>query len=268
MCLTDVLSNCLATNAGCPTGDPKTLIPCSSKPIPGPDPFHHCGCWVICLPPSKISCQMRISEVSVRCRRARISAGADARAVSILHQIPPFTFFFQKIQNSESVHSKKMNNRPGGHSQTQPPSLTKPERDTYLASTSTSAEEGVGPSDPNATRRSRRERANALAALQAKRQLQRHNRACRARLLVALGRPRTFALANCRRKSWHSPNHLTWRNRVDDPSTSSTSQSGRSPDFGPGEEFERPNTSLIGSTLLWARLELPTVACCMARRVC
>ena len=34
------------------------------------------------------------------------------------------------MQNSESVHSKKMNNRPGGHSQTQPPSLTQPERET------------------------------------------------------------------------------------------------------------------------------------------
>ena len=61
---------------------------------------------------------------------------------------------------------------------------------------------------PQRTRRSRRERANALAALQAKRQLHRHNHGCRARLLVALGRPRTFALANCRRKSWHSSDHL------------------------------------------------------------
>ena len=52
-----------------------------------------------------------------------------------------------------------------------------------------------------------RGKANALAALRAKRQLQRHNHACRARLLVALGRPRTFALANCRRKSWHSSDH-------------------------------------------------------------
>ena len=102
------------------------------------------------------------------------------------------------------------NEQPAGRSLADP--ATKPhstgERDTYLASTSTSAEEGVGPSDPNATRRSRRERANALAALQAKRQLQHHNHACRARLLVALGRPRTFALANCRRKSWHSSDHL------------------------------------------------------------
>ena len=119
-------------------------------------------------------------------------------------------FFWEGREIRNQSTRKIKNEQPAGRSLSDP--ATKPhstgERETYLASTSTSAEEGVGPSDPNATRRSRRERANALAALQAKRQLQRHNHACRARLLVALGRPRTFALAKCRRKSWHSSDHL------------------------------------------------------------
>ena len=115
-------------------------------------------------------------------------------SVVILHNDSCIFFFldWQRTENTSMTHQEPAAYSPTG---------------TYRASLMTSPVEGAQPSLLTQERASRRDKAKALAALQARRTRQRKSQAASALRWTGKGSPRTLAFAKCRKKSRVSSDH-------------------------------------------------------------